>query len=180
MTALSDGDNLAQYPSADSTLSRKEILSLIDTEMAQKYSHLYPHFIPDYCLQAKIRVANQGVSLIKHTPPALLRILESQRFVPDSFEHYRSDSPGLADSQQYVLDNKEIERIGFRFVMKATIGPSFISFWFRNTSDAQRFDVPVLYALEIINTLSMQIAEAEFRGQLVVAENTGDSNKATA
>lgn len=171
-------DNIPLYQSTTPDIPRAELLHVIQEEAALKYPHLHVRFFPHRCLQAKIRIKTRRSCLMADPPAVLLRILESMRFRPEQFEHYRKQQPAVRDAQQFVLENKEIEKIGYRFVMKATIGPSFISFWFRNQSDAERLDLPVFYALEILNKLAGLIREAELNGRfdLYAGEATDDES----
>lgn len=158
-------DSNSLYQATTPGISRQELLRLIETEASVKYPHLHVRFFPHRCMQARIRINSKRSCLMADPPAVLLRLLESMRFYPEHFEHYRKQQPAARDAQQFVLENKEIEKIGYRFVMKATIGPSFLSFWFRNESDSERIDLPVFYALEILNKLAQHIREAELNGR---------------
>lgn len=176
MTNFSHSKNLGIYQAEDNQLSRQEIIDLIQRETREKYPHLRVTFYPDWCMQAKISVKCPPGSLLHDTPPILIDILKSANFYPEKFNHYLPTGDDSTDRMQYVLKNTELKKIGYQFVMKAIFGPAFLSFWFRNESFAPRLDLPVFYALEIINRLSHKITEATNRGLLNVTSSTTETD----
>ena len=169
--------NLDIYQSNDRTLTRQQIIDIIERESREKYPHLHVRFHPDRCMQAKIHIDKVKASLLSQTPQALIDILRSENFVPEEFKHHLPQCDSTRDNPQFVLVNTELKKIGYRFVMKATFGPSFISFWFRNESDAARLDLPIFYALEILNKLSYKFSDAAAAGRLSATTSTGDSEE---
>ncbi|MEE8059997.1 MAG: hypothetical protein V3T17_19525, partial [Pseudomonadales bacterium] len=150
-------ENISIYQSNSPLISHQEILELIKRESRYKYPHLNPCFYPDHCMQAKINIKTAGHSLLHPTPDIYINILKSENFFPEFFKHRLPQCDSSKDCHKYVLINKEMEKIGYKFVMKATFGPSFISIWFRNESENERIDLPVFYALEILNKISDKI-----------------------
>lgn len=127
----------------------------IKDDLSNKYRHLNPRFYDDsICMQAKIDInIPRGQSLLKD-PGLYADILQTEHFIPESFQHYRTKaSTQKRDGQQYVLTNDTLKSIGHDFVLKATFGPSFISLWFRNESSCADLEVPLCYAFEIMNKL---------------------------
>lgn len=172
MTKFTPSKNLEIYQSEDSSLSRQDYIELIERETRDKYPHLHVSFYPDWCMQAKITVKCPPGSLLTETPPILIDLLKNANFHAETFTHHLSQTNSSQDKTQYVLTNTELKKIGYQFVMKAIFGPAFISFWFRNDSFAPRLDLPVFYALEILNQLNDQIQVAQSRGLLTTSQST--------
>lgn len=166
MTTSSHSETLELYQSEQPGISREQMLGLIERESQTKYPHLHVRFYPNRCMQAKVAIKGAHLLLSDDTPQVLIDILSSERFVLEHFTHRLPHCNGGKDKKQYVLQNRELKTIGYQFVMKATFGPSFISFWFRNESNSERIDLPVFYALEILNKISHKVDEAVRRGEL--------------
>ena len=139
--------------------SHREMLDRIWDEIRNNYAHLNVAFLPDVYMQAKIRLAAPRASLLNQPSNTLVDILQSEGFQPD-------DQGAEGGSRQYVLNQRYREKDGCRFVLKAAFGPSFISFWFRNESPETRLDLPLIYALEILNRIYHRVGDAEQRDQL--------------
>lgn len=154
-------DAVHAYEAGDSDMSHREILAYVEKEIQQNYAHLSPLFYPDNCFQAKIRVPSGSKVVLLNNPKPYIEILEDSGFTPHRFEHVNESCDHNKDGTQYTLINREIEKIGYRFVLKATLGTNFISVWFRNESQDWRLDLPVFYALEIINRLQDRVNQAD-------------------
>lgn len=162
MSTLVNRSILSIYSDPDSLPTRENLLRIIEHESQHKYPHLHVRFHPDRYMQAKINVDTKAGLLQKGASRKLAEILKSEKFFLEEFSHHLPQCDSKLDAPQYVLINKELERIGYQFVMKASIGPGFISFWFRNESDSPRLDLPVFYALEILNKLHDKIQHINF------------------
>lgn len=169
----------------DHSVSREQILLYIEREMLEKYPHLSPQFYPSNCMQAKICLKNNIGESLKDNPEQYADILTSEKFIPHRLKHRLSSCDEHDDHLQYILINKELEKIGFKFVLKATFGRNFISMWFRNESSHWRLDLPLFYALEIINKIAERAKSIEtqrsasepyMRQTQDTAESTGAPN----
>lgn len=148
-----DAENNIEIFQSDHRMSRAELLAMIERETRSKYPHLSPRFYPDHCMQAKVTIPATEGSLLNNAPEDYIEILRSENFFAETFSHHLSHCDGRRDGQQYVLVNTELAKIGYQFVMKVTFGPNFLSVWFRNESRNERIDLPVFYALEILNKI---------------------------
>ena len=145
----------------------------LKAELQSKYEHLHPRFYPDsICMQAKISISVLPGQSLLIDPGLYADVLQHENFQAEYFKHRLPNKSGVKDSQQFVLNNEAISSIGHRFVLKATFGPSFISFWFRNESTDDRLDIPLCYALEIINKLHDRLNRVSTQRHL--SEITGD------
>lgn len=146
----------APHTFTDNTLTdtQRRHIEHLKYEMLSKYPHLHLRFYPDsICMQAKIDInVKPGESLLLD-PGLYSEILQAENFIVDNFEHRLPSNHGKKDGRQYVLVNEKIAKIGHKFVLKATFGPRFISLWFRNESSCDRLEIPLCYALEILNKL---------------------------
>ncbi|MFT3930267.1 MAG: hypothetical protein QM709_08225 [Spongiibacteraceae bacterium] len=165
MNTFTNRSILSIYSAPDSLPTRESLLHIIEHESQSKYPHLHVRFHPNRYMQAKINVDTKTGLLQKGASRKLAEILKSEKFFLEEFSHHLPQCDSKLDAPQYVLINKELERIGYQFVMKASIGSSFISFWFRNESDSPRMDLPVFYALEILNKLHDKIQGANLLRQ---------------
>lgn len=127
-------------------------IKALKEQLKVNYAHLHPSFYPNsICMQAKISISvNPGESLLKD-PGIFADILKTENFVEEPISSIKASVRQQA--KQYILVNDEIADIGHRFVLKAIFGPSFVSLWFRNESSCDRLEVPLCYALEIMNKL---------------------------
>lgn len=130
----------------------RSILENTTRNISTRYAHLSPRFYPNHCMQAKIQLRNPAISMLNHPEP-FIQVLLDQHFLP----HMPSLSPDIHSihhrGHQYRLTNNALEKIGYQFVLTAYLGPRFISLSFKNTSRHWRLDIPLFYALEVINRL---------------------------
>lgn len=134
--------------------SRDTMLSTVNDAIQHRYSHLNAHFYPDYCMQVKIQLSPGYNALRRGSPDALLDILRSESFFADEDSGSQSHRDTHSSTRQYTLNNREATHAGCNFILKAALGPTFISFWFRNTSTAGDIDTPVLRALNILDRIN--------------------------
>jgi len=119
--------------------------SKIEEKIRERYSHLSPTFIPDRYIQAKIRwPANSKINLL-YDPSQVIEVLLRYGFVPDT--------EGDSDKQYTHVSEKKVD-----FVLKAGLGPTFISFWCRDDSEELQPYNTIFLALDIIHKIDRDIA----------------------
>lgn len=118
--------------------------SKIEEKIRERYAHLSPTFIPDRYIQAKIRwPANSKINLLSD-PSKVIEILARYGFIADE----ESDS-----GKQLTHSSEE----SVNFILKAGLGPTFISFWCRDDSeDLQPYNT-IFHALDLIHKIDRDI-----------------------
>lgn len=138
--------------------SRQSMIDTIHHSLQYHYPHLQAQFIPDFCMQVKLSLPRVKQSLLKTTPQAVINILREQGIQPEHASHQATPSHL---TNQFLLGRTHPAQNAGAFVLKAALGPNFISFWFRNQSGADNLDKPLLAALEIIDRISQRISELQ-------------------
>ncbi len=156
------------YQSPPDSLSKLQLIDLIQREARFKYPHLKPRLFPDGSMQAKITIFSAKQSLLNGIPNAYIQVLKSESFVQDK---YYSESVGNLDTKQFVLANDHLKQIGIEFSIVASFSASSISVWFRNKSKSPRSDIAVFYALEILNRIDNKCNNTNF------IDSTGEVGK---
>ncbi len=180
MKSFNISKELSLYQATNPAQSHDDLLEIISRETRQKYPHLNVRFYPDNYMQAMIRIKATKQSLLKKSPLDFINVLHAENFYPEQLNHQSlhdgEPKEEQRDAFQYVMKNNELEKIGYRFVMKASFGPTFISFLFKNISDNSRLDLPVFYALEILNKLHQTLNEASNSEATPESTLASDSN----
>lgn len=142
--------------------SRQSMIDNIHHAINHRYAHLDAQFIPDFCMQVKLRLATAGRSLLKSTPQTLIDILSEEDLLQEV-----SSSAGA--NKQFALNGISSAGSQYDFVLKAALGPGFISFWFRNQSN--NLDKPLMQALDIIDRIYQRLE------QLNLENSNGEAGK---
>ena len=140
----------------------QQILALTMAEISQRYAHMSPRFFPNHTMQAKIQLHNRTVSMLKRPEPYIQTLLD-QRFLPESIVIREVKEQTPLSSHQYLLVNTDLTAIGYEFMLQATLGQSFIAVAFRNLSKHWRLDIPLFYALEILNRVEERINRIDLK-----------------
>lgn len=140
----------------------QEIITLTTQEITQRYAHLTPRFHPNNNMQAKIHLRNRTTSMLERPEP-FIQVLLNHRFLPDALSHRDVTENRPLSNHQYILLNSDLKMIGYEFMLQATLGPSFIFIVFRNLSAHWRLDIPLYYALEILNRIDDRLNQIDLR-----------------
>lgn len=142
------GDN-GSSPRADSPKAQVAL----QHQLTLHFPHLHPCVLADHCLQAKITLPRTRGSLLHSMPELLADILRSEHFYPDT-------GSASAAGRQYCLEKRREADSDFSYRLMAAPGPSFISFWFRNTSESDRFAAAASHAMERLDHLCKKFEHA--------------------
>ena len=134
----------------------QQIYAMVTRNVSRNYDHLSPRFFPNQNMQAKIRLRDKSISMLA-LPEPYIQVLLDQHFLPDVPMAPKVNKSSASSQHQYVLANKSLIRIGYEFSITASLGPSSIFMSYRNMSKHWRFDIPLFYALEILNRIHDRI-----------------------